>query len=79
MSDVHAIATIAVTMPSCASMIHPRRLPQKRLNPGTSYRSSSGAQTNFSVGSNCTHAKKPSTVSATPCACKRSTSTVENM
>ncbi|MEH3100041.1 hypothetical protein [Sphingomonas adhaesiva] len=33
---VSAIATIAVKMPSEASMIHPRRRPQKRPKPGMS-------------------------------------------
>ena len=34
-ADVNAIASIAVTMPSCDSMIQPRLLPQKRVKPGT--------------------------------------------
>ena len=34
--EVKAIATIDRKMPSCESMIHPRRRPQKRAKPGTS-------------------------------------------
>ena len=76
---VNAIATIARTMPSCASMIQPSRLPKNRPNPGTDQRSSSGAQTNLKVGSSCTQPKKPMTTRSTPCLASRADSTVENM
>jgi hypothetical protein len=77
--DVAAIASIEVKMPSWESMIQPRRLPQKRAKPGTSYLSRNGAQRNLKVGSSCTQAKKPITASVTPCSARRTLSTVENM